>query len=477
MSISRKPVLALSLLAVSQLMLALDFTIIFVALPSLAADLGFAAHHLQWVVSAYALAYGGFLLIGGRLSDLAGRRRMFIVAMGLFGVGSLLGGLSATQLALVLARGLQGLGGALLSPAALSLIMSNFREGPERNRALAVWAATGGVGLSLGLLLGGWLTSAFGWEWTFFVNVPIALLVMLLSPTALAETKAAAQTRHYDAAGALSVTAGMLLLVYYLIQAPVDGWLHLRALPFGLAGAALLAAFVVVELRSKEPLLPLRLFRVRSLRGATLTAALFSASFGTLYYFLTLYTQVVLSYTAIQSGLAFLPLTISALIGARWIGKSMSSLGAAGTVAVGMGLGAVGFALLIAMSGTASFWGVLPGTLLIGFGQAFVFTSMYIAGSAGIPPKEQGVASAIISTGQQMGSAIGLAAAVAVISVRLGTTAPIETMASETMNAAVSTSYAFGTVVALSGVLVSFLVLRGSPAANGTPAAETKPMH
>jgi MFS family permease len=228
MSQNKHKGLALLLLALSQLILAIDYTIIFVALPSLAADLGFTANHLQWVVSAYSLAYGGFLLIGGRLSDLLGRQRMFMIAMSLFGLGSLLGGLADSQLLLIWARGIQVLGGALLSPATLALILSNFEEGQPRNRALGIWAAMGGVGLSLGLLLGGLLTSYINWESTFFVNVPIALLVVLLSPMALSESKTVSGPCRFDVAGTLSVTAAMILIVYYLIQSPIDGWLHTK---------------------------------------------------------------------------------------------------------------------------------------------------------------------------------------------------------------------------------------------------------
>ncbi|CAM3806190.1 MULTISPECIES: MFS transporter [Paenibacillus] len=218
MSSSKFKGLALFILAISQLVMALDYTIIFVAMPSLGNELGFSANHLQWVVSAFSLAYGGFLLLGGRLSDLLGRRRMFIIAMALFGLGSLLGGLSESQLMLIVARGVQGLGGALLSPATLSLIVSNFNEGAERNRAMGIWASMGGVGLSLGLLLGGVLTSYIGWEATFFVNVPIALIVIILAPIVLAESKVSTATRHYDAAGTISVTAGLMLVVYYLVS-------------------------------------------------------------------------------------------------------------------------------------------------------------------------------------------------------------------------------------------------------------------
>lgn len=467
--------LALVLLAVSQLILALDYTIIFVALPSLGADLGFSALHLQWVVSAYSLVYGGFLLIGGRLSDLLGRRRMFMIAMGLFGVGSLLGGLADSQSLLIIARGLQGLGGALLSPATLSLIMSNFEEGRERNRAMGIWAAMGGVGLSLGLLLGGLLTSYIGWESTFFVNVPIAVLVLILAPIALKESRTSSRSRHFDVAGSLSVTAGMLLIVYYLIQSPVDGWLNSRTIIPGVIGLVLLILFVIIETRTREPLIPFRLFRLRSLTGAALTATIFSASFGTLYYFLTLYTQEVLHYSAIQSGLSFLPLTLSALLGAKLINKMISTIGVAGTIASGMGLGAIGFMLLTGLSETGSAWGIIPGMVIIGLGQAFVFTTMYIAGSTNIDMNEQGLASSIVSTGQQIGGAIGLAVIMAVISTFSGTNAPMESMAPGDLNGAIRIAFIMNIVTTLIGILVAFVTLKQKKAASLDTNA--KPLH
>ncbi|AYB46101.1 MFS transporter [Paenibacillus lautus] len=467
--------LALVLLAVSQLILALDYTIIFVALPSLGAELGFSALHLQWVVSAYSLVYGGFLLIGGRLSDLLGRRRMFMIAMGLFGLGSLLGGLADSQSLLIIARGLQGLGGALLSPATLSLIMSNFEEGQERNRAMGIWAAMGGVGLSLGLLLGGLLTSYIGWESTFFVNVPIAVLVLILAPIALKESRTSSRSRHFDVAGSLSVTAGMLLIVYYLIQSPVDGWLNSRTIIPGVIGIVLLILFVIIETRTREPLIPFRLFRLRSLTGAALTATIFSASFGTLYYFLTLYTQEVLHYSAIQSGLSFLPLTLSALLGAKLINKMISTIGVAGTIASGMGLGAIGFMLLTGLSETGSAWGIIPGMVIIGLGQAFVFTTMYIAGSKNIDMNEQGLASSIVSTGQQIGGAIGLAVIMAVISTFSGTNAPMESMAPGDLNGAIRIAFIMNIVTTLIGILVAFVTLKQKKAASLDTNA--KPLH
>lgn len=245
--------IALFILAISQLVMALDYTIIFVAMPSLGNELGFTTNHLQWVVSAYSLTFGGLLLIGGRLSDLLGRRRMFIIAMGLFGLGSLLGGLAESQLMLITARGLQGLGAALLSPATLSLIMSNFKEGKERNRALGIWASMGGVGMSLGLLLGGLLTSYVGWEATFFVNVPIAILVIILAPIVLKESKNLSAAKGFDIAGTISATLGLLLSVYYLIQAPAEGWFSKSTLPFVMIGVVLLISFVVIEKEQKNP--------------------------------------------------------------------------------------------------------------------------------------------------------------------------------------------------------------------------------
>ncbi|HZG13929.1 MAG TPA: MFS transporter [Candidatus Bathyarchaeia archaeon] len=460
MNHNRHKGLAIFILALSQLILALDYTIIYVALPSLAADLGFTASHLQWVVSAYSLIYGGFLLIGGRLSDLLGRRKMFLIAMGIFGLGSLLGGVSDSQLLLIAARGLQGLGGALLSPSTLSLIMSNFEEGTERNRALGIWAAMGGVGLSLGLLLGGGLTSYIGWESTFLVNVPIALFVMILAPFVLMESSSQSKTHHYDLAGAFSVTLGMILIVYYLIQSPAEGWLQTSTIIPGLVGVALLLLFVVIEVRTKNPLLPFRLFRIRSLVGATLSAALFSASFGTLYYFLTLYTQEVLHFTAIQSGLSFLPLTISAFVGARLVNRLVTSIGVSGTIASGMGLGAIGFLLLAQLSETGAAWGIIPGTVIAGLGQALVFTTMYIAASTGIDVLEQGVASAIVSTGQQMGGSIGLAVLMALITAHLGTNATLEELQPAALNGAIQIAFYLIAAIAVIGSVVTFSLLK-----------------
>lgn len=448
--------LALTLLAVSQLILALDYTIIFVGLPSIAAELGFSANSLQWVVSAFSLVYGGLLLIGGRLSDLLGRRKMFIIAIGLFGFGSLLGGLVNSDMMLIVARGIQGLGGALLSPATLSLIMSNFKEGKERNHAMSVWAAMGGVGLSLGLLLGGLLTNYFGWEAIFLVNVPITILVILLAPIALQESKVTSTTRHYDLAGTVSVTAGMILVVYYLIQSPLEGWTNQTTIIPGFIGVCLLLLFVMIEKRTSEPLIPSSLIRIRSLVSATISAALFSASFGTLYYFLTLYTQEVLHFSAIQSGVSFLPLTLSALVGSKFINRMISLIGIAGTMGTGMALGALGFIILTQLTVYGSIWAMIVGTIIIGLGQAFVFTTMFIAASLGIEMKQQGIASAIINTGQQIGSAVGLAVIMAIVSATFNTSGSLEQMGNALLADAVRMALIIEAIIALVGLLVAF---------------------
>ncbi|WP_281170140.1 MFS transporter [Paenibacillus pinihumi] len=348
----------------------------------------------------------------------------------------------------------------MLSPATLSLIISNFEEGVERNRAMGIWAAMGGFGMSLGLLLGGVLTSYIGWEATFFVNVPIAILTVVLAPIVLKESKTISETRHFDVAGTITVTAGLLLIVYFLIQSPVEGWLASRTLPFIVLGAISLFAFVIIERRSREPLMSFRLFRNRNLTGGALTAFLFSASFGTLYYFLTLYTQNVLHYSAIQSGLTFLPLTISAFLGARLINVMFAKIGVVGTIATGMGLGTVGFLLLTQLSATGSAWGFIPGTIIIGIGQGFVFTAMFIAGSTGVNSKEQGVASALITTGQQIGGVIGLAVIMAMISSGSGSNVSLEVMSPSELNQSIQTAFVVTAIVTLLGILVAFVMLK-----------------
>ena len=305
---------ALAIVIAAQFMVILDVAIVNVALPSIKDDLGFSEASLQWVITAYAIVFGGALLLGGRLADLFGRRRVFLVGMGLFTVSSLLSGLAWSEGALIVFRGLQGLGGALLAPAALSILMTTFSEGRERNLALGIWGAASGSGAAAGVLLGGVLTSYLDWSWIFFINIPVGLAVMALTPWLLAESRAEVGHRHFDLAGAVTVTAGVMLLVYAMTRAAEDGWLTPSTLGLLSASVVLLVAFLIVELRTRVPLLPLRIFRQRTLAVANATAVLVAAVAFSEFFLLTLYLQQVLDFSPVETGLAFLPITLTIIV-------------------------------------------------------------------------------------------------------------------------------------------------------------------
>ncbi len=305
---------ALALIVTAQFMVILDVAIVNVALPSIKSDLDFSPTNLQWVISAYAIIFGGALLLGGRLADLLGRRRLFMAGLALFSVSSLLCGLAWSEASLIGFRALQGLGGALLVPAALSLLMTTFAEGRERNLALGIYAAASGSGAAAGVLLGGLLTSYLNWSWIFFINVPVGLAAIALTPLLLRESRAELAHRHFDVPGAASVTAGLMLLVYATTRAAGDGWGAPTTLGLFGAAAALLAAFVVIELRSKSPLLPLRIFRLRTLTGANAAMAIVGAVAFSEFFLLSLYLQNVLHYSAVQSGVAFVAFALSVVV-------------------------------------------------------------------------------------------------------------------------------------------------------------------
>ena len=303
--------IALGVLVAAQFMVVLDVAIVNVALPSIKTDLHFTQSSLQWVITAYALMFGGFLLLGGRMADLLGRRRLFIAGVALFTLSSLLAGFAWSEASLIAFRATQGLGGALLAPAALSILTTMFAEGRERNIALGVWGAVSGSGAAAGVLLGGLLTSWLAWSWIFFINVPVGIAVVALTPFLLRESRAELDHRHFDVAGATSITGGLMLLVYAMTRATQIGWGTAETIGLLVASAALIVAFVVIELRSKAPLLPMRIFRLRTLRGANVTAVLLGASVFSQFFLGTLYMQQVLHFSAIQTGVAYLPLTLT----------------------------------------------------------------------------------------------------------------------------------------------------------------------
>ncbi|MFG1815862.1 MFS transporter [Kribbella sp. NPDC049174] len=404
----------LALLAFAQLIIAIDYTIVFVAVPDIGRELGFAAHNLQWVVSGYAVAFGGFLLLGGRMSDLLGRRRMFTLGLFLYGASSLAGGFATSPELLVGARAVQGFGGAVLAPAVLSLIGTLFTEGRERNRAFSIWGAAGGSGMALGSLLGGVLTQSFGWPAVFFVNVPLAAIGVVAAVLLIPTDAPARSGRRFDVPGAVTATAGITSIVFALVQGPATGWSGL-SIPAAVVGVALLVVFALIEIRSVDPLMPLRLLGMRNLRTGIAVITLFAATFGPLLYFETVYFQEVHGYSALQTGLAYLVPTVAIFVGANLGGRLATRFGLHLTLAISLGVGAVGTALLgLGLSTSASYAVLIPGLLILGLGQGSSFTIMYAAASTGVAAEYQGIGSGMASTGQQIGNAVGLAILVAI---------------------------------------------------------------
>jgi EmrB/QacA subfamily drug resistance transporter len=403
--------LALAVLAVTGLMLVLDITITNVALPTIQRALGTTTQQLQWVVNAYALAAGGFLLLGGRLADRLGRRRVFLAGMGLFAAGSLLGGLAPSVGWLIAARALQGLGAALVGPAAFSIITTTFAEGPERNRAVGLWSATAASGGALGMLAGGLLTQYAGWRWVLFVNVPVALGVLVATPRLVPDVPGEPEART-DIAGAVTVTGGLLALTYATTLVPAHGWTAPRTLGLLLAAAVLLAAFVAVEARHRAPLVPLGIFRRRSLTGAVTVGLLVGAGLiATPIFFVTLYLQQILGFSAIEAGLASLPLALAVIVAARLATGLIGTVGAGRLAAGGLVLAAVGLGLLGRIHPVGGYAADVLGPLVLqGLGMGLVFMPVMVSAVAGVPPADQGLVSGVLQTTQQLGVALGLAA-------------------------------------------------------------------
>jgi EmrB/QacA subfamily drug resistance transporter len=400
----------LALLALAMLIVSLDQYIVVVALPEIGRELGYSAQSLQSVISAYAVASAGCLLLGGRAADLLGRRRILVTGLVLYAGASLAGGLAPTPEFLLGARAVQGLGGALVFPATLSLVNTTFTEGRERNRALAVWSGAGAAGLVLGVLLGGILTQGLGWEAVFFVNVPLAGAAALLAFPLIAADRGREPGRRFDLPGALSATLGVTLLVFALVQGPSLGW-GSPALVASAAGSLLaLAAFAIIERRSREPLLPPRLLANRNLGTAVAIAFLFWATFGSVLFFLTLYFQDVHGYDALETGVAFLLPTAVVVASSALAGPLATRFGLKPTLLGALAVGAVGaVALGLAMSPDGSYAALIPGLFAVSIGDGVVFTTLFIAAGTGVADREQGVASGIASTSTSVGAAVGLA--------------------------------------------------------------------
>jgi EmrB/QacA subfamily drug resistance transporter len=400
----------LAMLAFAMLIVSLDQYIVVVALPEIGRELDFTAQTLQAVISAYAVASAGFLLLGGRASDLLGRRRVLVTGLLLYAGASLLGGLASGPEVLLASRAVQGLGGALVFPSTLSLVNTMFAEGHERNRAVAVWGGAGAAGLVIGVLLGGVLTQGLGWEAVFFVNVPLATLAGALAFALIPADPARERGRSFDLPGALSATLGIALIVFSLVEGPRLGWGSPPILVCATAGVLTLIAFALIETRSSDPLLPPRLVANRNLATAVAIAFLFWATFGSVLYFLTLYFQDVHGYNALQTGVAFLVPTAVVVAASTIAGQLATRCGLKPTLLGALVVGALGaLALGLTMSPTASYATLIPGLVLISIGDGVVFTAMFIAAGAGVADREQGVASSIASTSTSIGAAVGLA--------------------------------------------------------------------
>jgi EmrB/QacA subfamily drug resistance transporter len=405
----------LAVVATAFFMTILDVSIVNVALPSIGRSLNFSRENLQWVITAYAIAFGGFLLLGGRAADLLGRRRVFIVGVVVFTAASLVCGLAQSEGMLIISRAVQGLGGAIISPAALSIVMTSFEEGPERNKALGIWGALGGSGAAVGVLAGGVLTKYLGWEWIFFVNVPVGALVLLLTPRIVPESRREGGERNYDALGAVLVSGGLALLVYTISRAPDVGWATARTILLLVASVALLAAFLVNERRVSDPLMPFHIFRVRTVTGANVVGLLLGAVLFANFFLLTLYVQNVLGYSALRTGVTFVATAGTAVLAAGVAQALTTKLGPKPVIAVGLMLLTGGMIWYSQIPVHASFASdLLPGYLMVGVGMAFSFIPMSIAALAGVQSHEAGLASGLINTSQQIGGALGVAIAATV---------------------------------------------------------------
>jgi EmrB/QacA subfamily drug resistance transporter len=403
--------LALLLLAMTQFVIVIDAAIVNVALPSIGRGLHFSRDDLTWVVNAYTLTFGGFLLLGGRMADLLGRRRMFMGGLVLFSLASLAGGFAQSEEWLIAARAVQGLGGALVSPAALSILTNTFSEGAERNRALGIWGAVAGAGGAVGVLLGGILTSGLNWRWVLFVNVPIGIAAAILAPRILPESRSSEEAQNFDIPGALTVTGGLALLVYAVVKAVNEGWGSTATLVRLALAAVLLVAFVVIELRQRYPLMPFSIFRLRTLRGANIVGMLIGMSLFSMFFFISLYLQDVLGYSAIKTGVSYLPLAVGIIVSAGGASVLVTRIGFKPTLIGGLVL--ISAALIwfsqVHDPGGSYLSDILGPSLLAAFGLGFAFVPVTIAAVTGIEPDEAGLASGLINTSQQVGGALGLA--------------------------------------------------------------------
>ncbi|HZB86260.1 MAG TPA: MFS transporter [Gaiellaceae bacterium] len=452
---------ALALLSVAYLMVVLDLSIVNVALPSIQTDLGFSPEDLQWIVSGYALTFGGFLLLGGRMGDLLGRRLVFMIGLAAFAAFSLLAGFATSPEMLIVARLLQGAAGAILSPSVFSITSVMFSEGSERNKALGILGAVAGSGAAIGVLLGGVFTQYVGWEWIFFVNIPIGLGALLLVPRYVRESRADGLTKHFDTAGAVTVTGSLMLLVYGLTQSTNAGWASLQTIGVLAGSALLMAAFLAIELRSRSPLVPLGFFRRRTPTGANIVGLGLGTTVFGMFFLLSLYMQQVLGFSAMQAGAAYLAIALTAVVSSGISQALVTRIGVKPVLATGMTLLAGGLLYFTQVSPQGSYVGdLLPGFLLVGVGLGFSFVPVSIAALAGIGDREAGLASGLINTTQQVGGALGLAVLATISTTRTENLLASGTEPASALTTGFAAAFWVGVGFALISLVATLLALR-----------------
>jgi EmrB/QacA subfamily drug resistance transporter len=466
---------ALAVLSVAYLMVILDVSIVNVALPSIQKGLHFSTSSLEWVVSGYALTFGGFLLLGGRLGDLLGRRRIFMAGLVLFALSSLLCGLSVSPAMLIGTRLLQGAAGAILSPSVFSIVSVTFEEGSERNRALGILGAIAGSGAAIGLLLGGVLTEFVGWEWIFFVNVPIGLGVLLIVPRVVRESRAPELARHFDVAGAVTVTGGLMSLVYGLTRAPTVGWTSVETIASFVGFAVLIGAALIIEQRSSSPLVDLRIFRRRTLTGANVVALMLGASLFGMFFLLTLYQQDVLGFSPLRTGVNSLAIALTVIVASTISQALVTRIGVRPVLSVGLLLLAGGLVYYTQLPVNGSYFANLfPGFLLTGVGLGFAFVPVSIAALSGITSREAGLASGLITTSQQIGGGIGLAILTSVSTTRTNNLLASGVAAPTALTDGFRLAFWVGAGFALAGVAATLILLRRVDVRPGAESAEAR---
>jgi EmrB/QacA subfamily drug resistance transporter len=459
-STDRRRWLALALLCVVQFMVVLDIAIVNVALPSIKLDLGFSQGDLQWVISAYALVFGGFLLLGGRAADMLGRRRIFLGGIAVFTVASLLAGLAWSEPSLISARAFQGLGAAIITPAALSILSTTFAEGRERNIALGAWGAVGGFGAVAGVLLGGVLTDALSWEWIFFVNVPVGVAGFALAPVLLRESRDA-RVNKFDLPGAVLVTSGLSSMVYAITQAGQKGWLAGETLGVFAASVVLLGAFVAWELRHSDPLMRFGILQTRTVSGANVAGFILGTALFSMFLMLTLYMQQVLGYSAMKTGLAYLAVAGTAIVWSGVAGQLVTRVGVKPVLVIGMTMLTAGLLYFTQVSVGGSYLGdLMPGFLIIGVGIGFSFVPISIAALAGVKASEAGLASGLINTSQQIGGALGIAALSTIATSRTEDSVGSGSVLPVALVDGFQSAFLVGAIVAALGIVASLTLIR-----------------